>query len=65
MCLKILYYNTMERGSKDITKLKSDNIVIQLGYNAITLHEKHTLKLTITIIPKVTPKSTTLLVVVH
>jgi hypothetical protein len=39
MCLNILYCNTMKRGSKDITKLKSDNIMIQLGYNAIALHE--------------------------
>jgi hypothetical protein len=38
-CLSILYYNTKEGASKDITRLKSENIVIQLGYNAIALHE--------------------------
>jgi hypothetical protein len=39
MCLRILYYNMMERGSKDTTILKSENIMIQLGYNAIALQE--------------------------
>jgi hypothetical protein len=38
-CLRILYYNTMDRGSKDTTILKSENIMIQLGYNAIALHD--------------------------
>jgi hypothetical protein len=38
-CLSILYYNTMDRGSKDTTILKSKNIMIQLGYNAIALHD--------------------------
>jgi hypothetical protein len=37
--LSILYYNTMDRGSKDTTIFKSENIMIQLGYNAFPLHE--------------------------
>jgi hypothetical protein len=39
MRLSILYYNTMDRGSKDTTILESENIMIQLGFNAIALHE--------------------------
>jgi hypothetical protein len=39
MCLNILYYNTMDKGSKDTTILKYENIMIQLGYNAFALHE--------------------------
>jgi hypothetical protein len=39
MCLSILDYNMMGKGSKDTTILKSENIVIQQGYNAVTLHE--------------------------
>jgi hypothetical protein len=39
MCLSILYYNTIEGGSKDTTILKSEIIMIQLGYTAIALHE--------------------------
>jgi hypothetical protein len=38
-CLSILYYNTIDRGSKGTTTLKSANIMIQLGYNAIALHK--------------------------
>jgi hypothetical protein len=38
ICLSILYYNMMEKGSNGTTRLKPENIVIQLGYNAIALH---------------------------
>jgi hypothetical protein len=39
ICLSILDYNTTDKRDQDTTRLKSDNIVIQPGYNAVTLHE--------------------------
>jgi hypothetical protein len=39
ICLSILYYNMMEKGYKDTTRLKSKNTTVQQCYNAAALHE--------------------------